>query len=128
MSDLSLSSDEENFIVDTSHDTEFTRKLFGDLNRDILGLPGDGKVIILDESNEKNEASDEKTAGTKLAATSAAVNPASTASAVANDAPVGVKMIIVMISGPIRRPVVAMSMEVATVRQTTTTPKTKVLR
>jgi hypothetical protein len=36
MIDLSLSSDEENFIADTSHDVEFTKKLFGDLNRDIL--------------------------------------------------------------------------------------------
>jgi hypothetical protein len=52
MIDLSLSSDEENFIADTSHDAEFTRKLFGDLNRNILGPPGDGKVIILDDSDD----------------------------------------------------------------------------
>jgi hypothetical protein len=30
MIDLSLSSDEENFIADTSHDVKFARKLFGD--------------------------------------------------------------------------------------------------
>jgi hypothetical protein len=113
---LSLSLDEENFIADTSCDAEFVSKLFGDLNRNILGPPGDGKVIILDDSDEEKEASDDKMAGTKLAATSAAVNPAPTASAVVDDAPEGAKMIIVMIRGLIRRPVVAMTMEVATVR------------
>jgi hypothetical protein len=29
--------DPSSFIVDTSHDAELARKLFGDLNRDILG-------------------------------------------------------------------------------------------
>jgi hypothetical protein len=53
MIDLSLSSNEENFIVDTSHNTEFARKLFGDLNHDILRLPSDSKVINLDDSDEK---------------------------------------------------------------------------
>jgi hypothetical protein len=116
MIDLSLSSDEENFIADTSHDTEFAKKLFGDLNHDILGPPGDGKVIILDDSDEEKEALDEKTIGTKLAATSAAVNPVSTTSAVADDAPVGAKMIIVMIRGSTKRPIVAMAREVVPVR------------
>jgi hypothetical protein len=74
MIDLSLSSDEENFTGDTSRDAEFARKLFGDLNCDILGPPGDGKVIILDDSDEEKEAPEEKTVGTKLTATSAVVN------------------------------------------------------
>jgi hypothetical protein len=91
MIDLSLSSDEENFIADTSYDTEFARKLFGDLNCDILGPPGDGKVIILDDSDEEKEASDEKTVGTKLTATSTAVNSMPTSSTAADDAPKGVK-------------------------------------
>jgi hypothetical protein len=91
MIDLSLSLDEENFIADTSHDAEFTKKFFGDLNCDILGPPGDGKVIILDDSDEEKEVSDEKTVDIELTATSAVVNPASTASAVAVDAPVEVK-------------------------------------
>jgi hypothetical protein len=116
MIDLSLSSDEENFITDTSRDAEFARKLFSDLNRDILGPPGDGKVIILDDSDEEKEAPDEKTTNTELTATSAAVNPAPTASAAVDDAPEGVKMIIVMIRGLIRRPVAATAMEVAMVR------------
>jgi hypothetical protein len=91
MIDLSLSSNEENFFADTSCDAEFTKKLFADLNRDILGPPGDGKVIILDDSDEEKEASDEKMVGTELTATSAAVTPVSTASTVADDAPVWAK-------------------------------------
>jgi hypothetical protein len=51
--DLSLSSDEENFITNTSCDTELARNFFCDLNRDILGLPSDDKIIILDDSDEE---------------------------------------------------------------------------
>jgi hypothetical protein len=51
--DLALSSDEEDFIADTSHDEELARKLFGDLNRDILGPPGDGKIIVLNDSEDE---------------------------------------------------------------------------
>jgi hypothetical protein len=50
------------FIVDTSHDEEIARKLFGDLNRDIFGPPGDGKIIILDDSSDDGEAQEETTA------------------------------------------------------------------
>jgi hypothetical protein len=42
-------------VVDTSRDEEFTRKLFGDLNRDILGPPGDGKIIIIDDSDDETQ-------------------------------------------------------------------------
>jgi hypothetical protein len=48
------------FIVDTSCDEELTRKLFGDLNHDILGLPGDGKIIILDDYDDDGEAQEKK--------------------------------------------------------------------
>jgi hypothetical protein len=88
MIDLSLSSDEENLIADTSRDTEFVKKLFGNLNRDILGPSGDGMVINLNDFDEEKEASDEKTVGTELTTTSA-FNPVSTASTIADDAPVG---------------------------------------
>jgi hypothetical protein len=115
MIDLFLSSDEENFITNSSHDVEFTRKLFGDLNRNILGLPDVGKVIIINDYDEEEEAQEEKTASTKPMATSTAVNPASIASADANDAPAGAKMIIVMIRDPIRRLAVATTAEVAPV-------------
>jgi hypothetical protein len=50
-------------FVDTSHDEQFTRKLFGDLNRNILGPPGNGKIIIIDDSDNDDEAQDEGTVG-----------------------------------------------------------------
>jgi hypothetical protein len=53
MVDLSSSSDEECLITDTSRDEEFARRLFGDLNCDILGPPSDGKIIILSDFDEE---------------------------------------------------------------------------
>jgi hypothetical protein len=90
MIDLSSSSDEEIFIVDTSHDAELTKKLFGDLNRDILGPPGDGKIIVLDDSDEENEAQEETTVGIESMIASA--NLASSAPTSTDDAPAGVKI------------------------------------
>jgi hypothetical protein len=114
--DLSLSSDEENFIADTSRDAEFARKLFSDLNCDILRLPGDDMVIILDDSDEEKEASDEKTVGTELRL----LLLLSTRRQLPPPLPMmplrGRKTIIVMIRGPIRRPVATTTMEVVTVR------------
>jgi hypothetical protein len=63
MIDLSSSSDEENFIVDTSRDVKLTKKLFGDFNRDILRPPGDDKIIVLIDSDDKTEAQEEETTG-----------------------------------------------------------------
>jgi hypothetical protein len=63
MIDLSSSSDEENLIVDTSRDAKLTKKLFGDFNRDILGPPGDDKIIVLIDSDDKTEAQEEETTG-----------------------------------------------------------------
>jgi hypothetical protein len=91
MIDISLSLDEKNFIADTSRDVEFARKLFGDLNHGILRPPDDGKVIILDYSDEEKEAPDEKTVDTELVVTSATVNLAPTTSAAVDDAPKGAK-------------------------------------
>jgi hypothetical protein len=53
MVDLSSSSNEEDLILDTSRDDEFARRLFGDLNRDVLGPPDDGNVMILSDSDEE---------------------------------------------------------------------------
>jgi hypothetical protein len=64
---------------------------FGNLNRDILAPPGASKVIILDDSDEEKGAPDEKMASTELTATSAAITPTSTASAITDDAPAGAK-------------------------------------
>jgi hypothetical protein len=78
-------------VVDTSRDEEFARKLFDDLNRDILRSPGDGKIIIIDDSDDDNEAH---------AATGAMLLQ-------------GQGSIIVMTRGPIRRPMVATIANVA---------------
>jgi hypothetical protein len=51
--DLFSSSDEKGLIPDTSRDEEFNKRLFGDLNRDVLGPPGDGKIIILSDFDEE---------------------------------------------------------------------------
>jgi hypothetical protein len=92
MIDLSSSSDEENFIVDTSRDVKLAKKLFDDLNHDILGSPGDDKIIFLDDSNEENEAQEEKTADIESTSAFASSNPASSAPTIANDAPTGAKI------------------------------------
>jgi hypothetical protein len=82
MVDLSSPSDKEEPIHDTARDFEFAQRLFGELNRDLLGPPDNSKVIILNDFDEENEeAHEEKSAGTEDAATSVAVNPISTASA-----------------------------------------------
>jgi hypothetical protein len=47
--DLSSSSDEEGLIPDTSCDEEFIGRLFGNLNYDVLGSPGDDNAIFYSE-------------------------------------------------------------------------------
>jgi hypothetical protein len=53
--DLASSSGGEDSFADTSRDEELARKLFGDLNRDILGPPGDGKIIVLSDSDDEDK-------------------------------------------------------------------------
>jgi hypothetical protein len=55
VADLSSSSNEEGLILDTSCDEKFTRKLFSDLNHDVLGPPDDGNVISLKDSDDEEE-------------------------------------------------------------------------
>jgi hypothetical protein len=97
--------DPSSFIVDSLRDEELTRKLFADLNRDILGPPGDGKIIVLDDSDDDGEAQEEKTASIEFT-----VAPAST-----DDALVRQRSIIVMIRGPTRRPMAETTTDVAPV-------------
>jgi hypothetical protein len=68
--------DPSSFIINTSRDEELTRKLFDDLNREILGPPGDGKIIVLDDSDDDSEAQEEKTASIELMTTPASVDDA----------------------------------------------------
>jgi hypothetical protein len=70
--DLALSSGEEDSIADTSRDEKLARKLFGDLNRDILGPPGDGKIIILSDSDEEDETHEDAAVNAEAAPPSAA--------------------------------------------------------
>jgi hypothetical protein len=78
--DLSSPQDEGDPIHDTARDFEFAQRLFGELNRDLLGPLGDGKVIILSDSDEEEEeAHEEKSLSVEDAAISAAVNPVSIA-------------------------------------------------
>jgi hypothetical protein len=92
MIDLSSFSDEENFIVDTSRDVELTKKHFGDLNRNILGPPGNSKIIVLDNSDDETEALEEKTTGIDPTIATASVDPASSAPTSADDVLAGAKI------------------------------------
>jgi hypothetical protein len=65
--ELSSCSNEEDFFADTSQDAEFARRLFGNLNRDLLGPPDDGKVIVLNDSDEEEEVHEDTTADTDAA-------------------------------------------------------------
>jgi hypothetical protein len=53
--DLASSSGEEDSFANTSRDEELARKLFGDLNRDILGPLDDGKIIVISDSDDEDE-------------------------------------------------------------------------
>jgi hypothetical protein len=70
--DLASSSGEEDSFADTSRDEELTRKLFGDLNRDILGPPDDGKIIVLSDSDDEDETHEDVAVNTEAAPPSAA--------------------------------------------------------
>ena len=92
MVDLASSSGEEDFFVDTSRSEELARKLFGDLNRDILGPPGDGKIIVLSDSDDEDEAHEDDAVNTEAAPPSTVNSPATPASAAdADEAPDGVQ-------------------------------------
>jgi hypothetical protein len=78
--DLSSSSDEEDLIPDILRGEEFTRRLFGDLNRVVLRPPGNDKVIILSDSDEEEEVREEDVANAEAAPSSTVKSPAPTAS------------------------------------------------
>jgi hypothetical protein len=79
--DLTLSSSEEDSVTDTSRDEEFARKLFGDLNRDILGPPGDGKIIVISDSDDEDETHEDVAVNAETAPSSAATSVDSPTSA-----------------------------------------------
>jgi hypothetical protein len=73
--DLSSSSNEEDYVGDFARDFEFAQKVFGELNRDVLGLPGNGKVIILNDSKQEEEVHEEATANTDVVPSATARRP-----------------------------------------------------
>jgi hypothetical protein len=87
--DLSSSSNEEGLIPDTSRDEEFARRLFDDINCDILGPPGDDKIMVLSDSDdEEEEVREEDVIDAEVVPSSATRSPSPTASATdADDAP-----------------------------------------
>jgi hypothetical protein len=105
-SGVTLVSGPSLLVVDTSRDEEFTRKLFGDLNRDILGPPGDDKIIIIDDFDDDNEVQEEGT--TDIDPQQFLLLPS-----MLLQVPV---LLMVMIRGPSRRSMVAATADVALVR------------
>jgi hypothetical protein len=96
--DLSSSSDVEGLIPDTSHDEEFTRRIFGDINCDVLRLLSDGNIIILSDSNEEEEVREEDVVDAKVAPSSATSSrPHLPSSLTPMKIPRGCKTIIVMV-------------------------------
>jgi hypothetical protein len=53
--DLSSSEEEEDVFPETSRDEEIARNFFGNLNRGLLGPPGDSNIIILNDCDEEEE-------------------------------------------------------------------------
>jgi hypothetical protein len=89
--DLASSSGEEDSFTDKSRGEELARKLFGDLNRDILGLPGDGKIIVLSDSDDEDETHEDAAVNAEAAPPSAANSADSPTSAPdADETPDGV--------------------------------------
>jgi hypothetical protein len=89
--DLALSSGEEDSFAGTSRDEELARKLFGDLNHDILGPPGDDKIIVLSDSDDEDETHEDAVVNAEAARPSAANSADSPTSAPdADDTPNGV--------------------------------------
>jgi hypothetical protein len=83
---VDLSSWEEDAFLGTSRGEKIARKLFGDLNYGLLGPPGDGNVIILNDSNEKDEeVCEDDHANIDAVPSSDRDSPAHTAFAAAND-------------------------------------------
>jgi hypothetical protein len=79
------SSNEEDFFADVTWDAKFAKWLFGDFHHDLLRLPGDGKVIIISDSDEEKDAREEAT--TEAKATPSTTNgKASTPAATPADA------------------------------------------
>jgi hypothetical protein len=77
-------SGSSSLVIDTSSDEKFVTKLFGDLNLNILGPSGDGKIIIIDDSDNDDEVQEEGTVGAEPTAAPASAADAPARSRVDN--------------------------------------------
>jgi hypothetical protein len=84
---VDLSSEEEDAFPDTSRDDEIAQKLFGDLNRGLLGSPGDGNdnIIILNDSDEEEKLCEDDRADVEATPSSTGNSLAPTASIATDD-------------------------------------------
>jgi hypothetical protein len=89
---VDLSSIEEEIFPGTTRDEEFTRRLFSELNREVLRPPDDDNIIILNDSDKEEEVHEEITADVEATPPSAVNSLAPLVSAAADDdAPDGVQ-------------------------------------
>jgi hypothetical protein len=112
--DLSSSSDEGDLIANVLWDEAFARRLFGDLNCDVLGLPSDGKIIILSDSDEEKEVHKEKSTDVEATPSSVVRSSTSIASTDGDDAPMRVQNDNSDDRTPDRRPTAATTAEMTT--------------
>jgi hypothetical protein len=82
---VDLSSEQEDAFFDTSRDEEIAQKLFGDLNRGVLGSPDDDRVIMLNEFKEDEKVHEDDHTNTETALSSAGNFLAPTAFATDDD-------------------------------------------
>jgi hypothetical protein len=82
--DLSSSSIEEDPIPDNSRDFEFAQRLYDELNHALLGPFRNGKIIILSDFDEEDEAREDTTADAKVAPSTAVVKSSTPTSSAAN--------------------------------------------
>jgi hypothetical protein len=94
-------SKDEDKDLDTSQDEDITHKLFCDLNRGLLRPPGDGNIIIINDSKEEELHMDDCT-DTDATPSSLRVSPdPSPLPLVSMMCPMGCKMIVVTAAHPV---------------------------
>jgi hypothetical protein len=81
---VDLLSGEEDAFPDTSRDEEIDKKVFGDLNRELLRPLGDDNVIVLINSNKEEEVCEGSVADAKAVPSSTVNSLAPAASTAAN--------------------------------------------
>jgi hypothetical protein len=106
---VDLSSREEDAFPDTSQDEEIVRKLFGDLNRGLLGLPDDDNMIILNDSDEEEEVREDDRADAEATPSSETPWPQLPPPPMMH--PTGCKMIVMMVRPPIGCKMIVVTME-----------------